>query len=455
MLDIEQLDGTLKVSYFNKEGDIDIDTFVIPPDQLYEWEYCKAGDKSHPNVMSWDNKPVKKKRAKYLSKWRVEEYFMSLPPRETERIFEFNMPKKFFIDIEVFVGDEWPRPENAKFPVTCISFCLDEKMYTLATIPLPPEAIKRIQEKAEEHLKEKIEYTYIAFKTEYDMLYSFFNKAALKMSVLTGWNFIGYDWKYLVNRCKKLGIDPSAVSVSKKLVGDNELPLHRLVVDYLDLYKKWDRVIDIKENNTLDYVAKAALGIQKVKYSGTLQDLYANDYENYVFYNVVDTKLVQMIDRKLNTLLTFLKLGSITQVECNRAYSPIWMAESTMAREFYKRGKIFPRMDKQTKKRESYEGALVLDPKPGIYEWVTSFDFASLYPSIMRQWNMSPESYVTNTTDEIDTNEFVKSSSGAVFTKKEDSVFRTILTDYYSQRKAAKKVMGSAEEDIEELKKYL
>jgi len=112
-------------------------------------------------------------------------------------------------------------------------------------------------------------------------------------------------------------------------------------------------------------------------------------------------------------------------------------------------------MDKQTKKRESYEGALVLDPKPGIYEWVTSFDFASLYPSIMRQWNMSPESYVTNTTDEIDTNEFVKSSSGAVFTKKEDSVFRTILTDYYSQRKAAKKVMGSAEEDIEELKKYL
>jgi len=355
MLDIEQVDGQLKVSYFNREGNIDIDFLNIPADQLYEWEYVKHGDKSHPHVTSWDNKPVKKKRAKYLSKWRVEEFFMSLPERETERIFEFNMPRKFFIDIEVFVGDEWPRPENAKFPVTCITFCIDSKVMTLGTIPLSQEAIARIKDKAENHLKEKIEYNYIEFKSEYDMMYSFFHKAVQKMPLLTGWNFIGYDWRYLVNRCKKLGIDASVASPSGKLVGDNDLPMHRLVVDYLDIYKKWDRVIDIKENNTLDYVAKAALGIQKVKYSGTLQDLYANNYEDYVFYNVVDTKLVEMIDRKLNTLLTFLKLGSITRVESNRAYSPIWMAESAMAREFYKRGKIFPRTEKQNKKREAYE----------------------------------------------------------------------------------------------------
>lgn len=455
MIDIEQLDGQLKVSYFNKEGNIDIDTINIPSDQLYEWEYCKTGDKSHPMVTSWDNKPVKKKRARYLSKWRLEELFMSMPEHETSRIFEFNMPRKFFIDIEVFVGDEWPRPENAKFPVTCLSFCIDDKVITLGTKPLTAEAIARIKKKSEDHLNEKIDYNYIYFKSEYDMMYSFFHKAVQKMPLLTGWNFIGYDWRYLVNRCKKLGIDPAVSSPSNKLVGDNELPLHRLVVDYLDIYKKWDRVIDIKENNTLDYVAKAALGIQKVKYSGTLQDLYENNFEDYVFYNVVDTKLVQMIDRKLNTLLTFLKLGSITQVESNRAYSPIWMAESTMAREFYRRGKIFPRTDKQKKTRESYEGALVMDPKPGIYDWVTSFDFASLYPSIMRQWNISPESYVTNTTDDIDTNEFVKTSSGAVFSKKEDSAFRTILTDYYGQRKAAKKVMEGCEEDIELLKKFL
>jgi DNA polymerase elongation subunit (family B) len=455
MIDIEQVDGQLKVSYFNREGNIDIDYLNIPADQLYEWEYVKHGDKSHPNVTSWDNKPVKKKRAKYLSKWRVEEFFMSLPERETERIFEFNMPRKFFIDIEVFVGDEWPRPENAKFPVTCITFCIDSKVMTLGTIPLSQEAIARIKDKAENHLKEKIEYNYIEFKSEYDMMYSFFHKAVQKMPLLTGWNFIGYDWRYLVNRCKKLGIDASVASPSGKLVGDNDMPLHRLVVDYLDIYKKWDRVIDIKENNTLDYVAKAALGIQKVKYSGTLQDLYANNYEDYVFYNVVDTKLVEMIDRKLNTLLTFLKLGSITRVESNRAYSPIWMAESAMAREFYKRGKIFPRTEKQNKKREAYEGALVMDPRPGMYHWVTSFDFASLYPSIMRQWNISPESYVTNTIDEIDTTQFVKTSSGAVFSKKEDSAFKTILTDYYGQRKNAKKVMEGCEEDIEELKKYI
>ena len=60
--------------------------------------------------------------------------------------------------------------------------------------------------------------------------------------------------------------------------------MHRVVVDYLEVYKKWDRIIDVKENNTLDFVAKTALGIQKVKYPGTLQELYESDYDKYVFF---------------------------------------------------------------------------------------------------------------------------------------------------------------------------
>jgi DNA polymerase elongation subunit (family B) len=460
MIDIEQYDGSLKISYFNEAGEVAIDKIDIPSDQMFEWEYVQPGEKAHPGVLSWDGKPVKKKRARYLSKWRIEEFLLGLDSSITDKFTAHN-PKKWFLDIETYVGDEWPKPETAKTPVTAITFCNGNKIVTLGVNPLTAKQILNIKKRIQEHFKDyftkEIEYNYLKFETEYDMLVSFFYKAIQKMPLITGWNVIGYDWVYLINRCKRLNIDPSPCSPSHKLVGDQQLPLHRLVVDYLDIYKKWDRVIDVKENNTLDFVAKAALGIQKVKYSGTLKELYENDFESYIFYNAVDTKLVELIDEKLNTLSTFLTLGNITRVEANRAYSPIWMAEAAMTRENYNRGRVFPRTERITKKREAYEGAFVVDPKTGLYEWVASFDFASLYPSIMRQWNISPESYVKNVIpgEEYDAEKYTKTSSGALFRKDEDSVFRTILADYYGKRKVSKRAYMEIEEEIEQLKKYI
>lgn len=454
MIDIEQHDASLKISYFDENGEIAIDKIDIPADQMFEWEYCALGEKPHPGAQSWDGKPVRKRRARYLSKWRIEEFLGSLPEERTRNIYSTHAPKKFFLDIEVEVGDEWPKPDTAKFPVTAITFCNGNRIFSMATRPLTAKQIASIKKRIEEHLKEEVEFTYLPFQSEYDMMVSFFYKAVLKMPLLTGWNFVGYDWAYLMNRCKRLNIDPSACSISNRIVGDAQLPMHRMVVDYLDVYKKWDRVIDIKENNTLDFVASAALGIPKVKYNGTLQDLYQNDFESYIFYNAVDTKLVEMIDRKLNTLQTFLTLGNITKVEANRAYSPIWMAEAAMAREFQRRGKVFPKSDAAKKKRESYEGAFVVEPKTGLYEWVVSFDFASLYPSIMRQWNISPESYLRNVEDQTQVNAKTEiyCSSGAVFKKDEDSVFRTILSEYYGKRKVSKKIYIEIEDEIEQLK---
>jgi DNA polymerase elongation subunit (family B) len=376
----------------------------------------------------------------------------------TRNIYAPNTPKKFFVDIETEVGiDEWPKAETAKFPITTISFCTGNRIISMGTKPLTADQIKKIGKRIAEYIKEDVDFNYLYFKSEYDMMYSFFYKAIQKMPLLTGWNFIGFDWQYMINRCKRLSIDPAVASPTLKAVGDLQMPAHRMVVDYLDVYKKWDRVIDIKENNTLDFVAKAALGVEKVKYPGTLQELYENDFELYVFYNAVDTKLVEMIDRKLNTLQTFLTLGNIVKVEANRAYSPIWMAEAAMSREFLNRGQIFPKMENSKKKREKYEGAFVVDPHTGLYEWVTSFDFASLYPSIMRQWNISPESYLRNVVDktDVDLETEILCSSGAVFRKNEDSVFRSILTDYYGQRRASKNEYEEIEKEIDMLKKYI
>lgn len=457
MINIEQRDANLTISYFDKNGEVALDRITVPPNELYEWEYCAGNDKPFVGVLSWDGKPVHKRRTKFLSKWRIEEYLMSLPAQRTENIYSTNIPKKFFVDIEVFVGDEWPKPELAKTPVTSLSFCHENKIVALGTKPLLPTQIFNIKKRIEEHVKMEVDFNYLYFKTETDMLASFFGKAVQKMPLMTGWNFVGFDWTYLINRCKRLNLDISASSPTHKVAGDLQIPLHRLIVDYLDVYKKWDTIVDIKENNTLEYVAKTVLGITKIKYPGTLKELYENDFESYIFYNAIDSKLVEMIDKKLNTLQTFLTLGNITMVEANRAFSPIWMTEAVMARENSQRGRVFPKTEKITKRREAYEGAFVVDPRSGLYEWVASFDFASLYPSIMRQWNISPESYLYNAGKEemVDQTKYIKTSSGAVFLKEPDSVFRSIITKYYGKRKDAKEVYIQIEDEIEQLKKIL
>jgi DNA polymerase elongation subunit (family B) len=229
------------------------------------------------------------------------------------------------------------------------------------------------------------------------------------------------------------------------------LPQHKLIVDYLEIYKKWDRTIDVKENDTLDFVAEAALGVRKVKYPGTLKDLFMKDFEQYIFYNVIDSVLVELIDEKLKTMSTFLGLGNLTRVEAISAFSPIAMLEATSTRYAYKRKQVFPKVFDR-KEREPYEGAFVYEPVPGLYPLVASFDFASLYPSIMRQFGISIENFVTKDKNYVVSENQVKCINGAVFDISKEPLLREILTDYYNQRKKAKKVYLTAEEEIEELK---
>jgi DNA polymerase elongation subunit (family B) len=283
-------------------------------------------------------------------------------------------------------------------------------------------------------------------------LYTLFEKWFKKMPLITGWNFVGFDWKFLINRAKRLGIDPARCSVNGQLKGDDCFPMHKVIVDYLELYKKWDRVIKIKENNKLDTVALAALGVSKIKYNGTFMDLYNTDFETYIYYNAVDTFLVYLIDKKLKTMQTFLMLGNVTRVEAQKAFSPIWMTEAIVTREFYKRKRVVAEIKKATK-NGSFEGAYVKQPIPGLYEAVASFDFASLYPSAMRQWNISPESYKGKNVDLKEG--WIKTASGAVFDNAQDSVMRNILTNFYGKRKESKKKSFELEKEIDYLQQIL
>lgn len=455
MIDIEQLDDRFRVSHFGKDGKVNFKDIAIPKTEKYKWELA-GSDRKDPFFLSWDGKPVKKTRAGYLGKFRTEEFFASLPEEVTKEIYEFNQPEVWFCDIEVEVGEEFPDPSVAATPVLAVALVNSlGQSYVFGTKKLTSDQIISIRTKMADYFKDfnlEILFQYEYFESESELLYTLFAKWFKKIPLLTGWNFVGFDWKFLINRAKRIGLDPSTCSINGVLKGEDSIPQHKIVVDYLDLYKRWDRVIKIKENNKLETVASAAVGISKIKYNGTFMDLYNTDYETYVFYNVVDTMLVYLIDKKLKTLQTFLMLGNITKVEALKAVSPIWMTEAIVTREFYSRKRVVAEIKKGVK-TGSFEGAYVKQPDPGMKEWIATFDFASLYPTTMRQWNISPESFKGRNVD-IKPG-WIKTASGGIFDNNEDSVMRTILTDYFGQRKVAKNKSFELEKEIDYLTKLL
>jgi len=142
------------------------------------------------------------------------------------------------------------------------------------------------------------------------VLNNFFNKLVPKMPVITGWNFISYDWVFLVARARKIGVDPDVASFTKKMnipfnfnaKGQQnyaEMPAHRVIVDYMELFSKWDTSVKVKESQSLDFVSEKILGLKKVNYEGDLKRLHREDYRKFVYYNAVDSCLVQLIHQKM------------------------------------------------------------------------------------------------------------------------------------------------------------
>jgi DNA polymerase elongation subunit (family B) len=461
IVDIENINGQeLNISYFNREGEIDYLKVKVPTSERFIWNECSPNDeKRDSDYLTWDEKPVKKIRTYKLNKYRMVEILATTDPEILAPIYEFNIPQKFYLDIETEIVDGFPDAESAKTPITSISMVGGTKKnnITFGLKDLSPKEQARIENDVNKHFEsigKKFTFKYVKFESEYDMLVTFFTKYIQRMPLLTGWNFIGYDWKYLINRCKKYGIDPGLSSPSGKLLGKNQLPQHRLIVDYLEIYKKWDRLIKIKESNKLDYVGEAALGIKKFAYSGSLKELYEKDFEKFILYNAVDTNLVCCIDEKLQTLLTFLNLASISKVEINKAFSPIWITENLMSELFLKRKRVFVWKEKD-QDQVHFEGAYVKEPEKGLHKFVACYDFASLYPNTMMQWGISPESYkgknLIHPNDRL-----TKSASGAYFDQEyQKPILKSVLEDFYGKRKERKKDYLEAKKDIDKLEKII
>jgi len=467
IVSIEQHLGKLIVSYIDKKGEVAYMQLNVPPGHQYSYVYAKSKVGALSDIVSWDGKPVRRVPSGFLTKHRIQEFFIDAGEELVAPLFEMNFPKLFSCDIEVDVSDDgFAEAADALNKINTVAWSHFPEIIVFGLKPLSGDECAEIEKNINEHLKSinrEYKFIYKQYNNESDMLYDFLYNYARHASLITGWNFWNYDWCYIYNRCKRINLDISWISPTKqwykhRIMDRNKrvdcfLPQHKLIVDYMGIYKKWDRVIDTKENNSLDFAAEAALGIKKVKYSGTYRDLY-NDFSKYVFYNAIDAVLVEEIHNKLKTMGIFLGLGNINRVEAMNAFSPISMLESTVTRYAYKRGMVFPKI-KYDRTREDYEGAFVYKPIPDMYEWVAAFDYASLYPSIMRQFKISMENFITKDKNYIPNKNQIKCSSGAVFDSSEEPLLPELLTDFYAQRKEAQNTAKKAEIEANKLKMIL
>jgi DNA polymerase elongation subunit (family B) len=462
IVDIENQGKNLRVSHFTPEGDLAFLIVPIPEEERFVWEKCSPSNPARDKEWkTWTGDPVRKVKTEKYDKYRIAQILEEAPRELTAPLWEFQTPKKYFVDIEVEITEEMAAAldtENAKNRILSIGIATDKcKLILLGLDPLTPQQQASIHNKVNTYFAktgDEWSFKYKKFETEFDMVYTFFKEFAPKMPLMTGWNWMGYDWPYLINRCKKLGIDPKIASPGGYLIGKSQLPVHLLMVDYLEIYKKWDRVIKIKESNRLDYVAEKSIGLKKIEYNGTLRDLYQSNFEDFIYYNAVDCALVHYIDQKLKTMQTFFKIAQIAGVEINRSLSPVWSTEVMMMRKFLERKQVFV-AERKDESHVKFAGGYVKEPIVGLHEWIACYDFASLYPNTMVQWGISPESYKGK--NPVNPKEdWVKTASGAYFgSDEENPIIRTIIKDLYSKRRKTKDRMLALQIEIDKLQRQI
>ena len=489
LLDVVQNKTNLEVSYWGDDHKTHIEIIPIDEKDWYVWLTEPIDKRDEPGgttVRNWNKDKVWKHRLNLtnpkqtLNRYRLYEIVDNLPEEKKEKIFSYNLPEMFFIDIENMMQEGKPDPEKADKPITVIGVCCpnDTIMVLSAGKNLTQKQIEEIQTQVDEHFKQvnrHFKFVFRCFNKEYDLLYFFLKSLVPNMAMITGWNVEDYDWRYIINRARQLEIDVEISSPTHRLSGQTERPTHVGLIDYLKAYKKW--TWNSNENYKLDYIGEKLCGIKKVQHSESLDDMWNNNFQKYVYYNAIDCGLVKLIHEKCNALtcgITTAWLGHIRAMDC---FSTTYIPENLLRAKFAEQGRVLAVSPKPKKKGEGekYEGAFVKQPIPGLHKYCTCNDYASLYPSLMRQFNIGPETLVTMLPEADEALKqqwrdkgYIVCASGAVY-EKEDGNLKKIITDLYFKRKAYKKTSfkytqcyydlkdlmhnGASQEDIEDYMK--
>ena len=300
--------------------------------------------------------------------------------------------KLLTIDIECESENGFPSPDKADEPLICITVKdhTSKKIivFGMGNFVNDREDVQYINCVTETGLIE----TFTRFWVEYNP------------NIITGWNVKFFDIPYLMNRFRYLMGDewilqysPWGVVEQRSTRGYNKQEnfydiLGVDVLDYLDLYRKHTFVR--RESYKLDYVGEVELGENKNENPyDTFKEFYQNDYQKFVEYNIQDVELVDKLEDKMQLIALHLTMAYEAKVNYQDVFGQVRIWDTIIYNHLRSKN-IVPPAITESKESFGYEGAYVKDPVVGFHDWIASFDLNSLYPHLIMQYNISPETMV-------------------------------------------------------------
>lgn len=384
------------------------------------------------------------------------------------------------IDIEVGSENGFPDPYLANEPITAIALkYINGDMYVFGC--------------GDYEVKGNEIYT--KCKDEWTLCKKFLELWTKKCpDIITGWNTKFFDIPYIINRMRKiLGEDDTKklspwnyIGERKTNINGRELIAYEMLgvasLDYIELYKWYAPGGKSQESYRLDNIANVELGDSKLSYDeyDNLHALYRLNFQKFIEYNIKDVELIQRLEDKLKLLELAMTLAYDTKTNFEDVFAQTRMWDSMTYAYLFEKGIIVP--PRETKdKSAAFEGAYVKEVQVGAHEWMSSFDLNSLYPHLMMQYNISPETLIEPSDYTQEMRDIISQgvSVEKMLEKKVDlsklqnatitpngQFFRTdfqgflpkMMEDMYEDRKKFKKMMLAAKQDYEnetdESKKY-
>jgi uracil-DNA glycosylase family 4 len=295
-----------------------------------------------------------------------------------------------FFDIEVDTGDDrvFPTPTEARFPINMLTTIFND--HTICYV---------VDNKTEEITEKDVDELKI-FKNEKQMMMEFIKDfKETDPDFIAGWNAIAFDLEYIFNRLPQIGIQQSKMTQFNEFYVDGSRYVCNIpgcvAIDQDFLYRTF--TFTKMENYKLGFIAQHEVGATKVTLPLPFNEMYWKMLNLTIEYNIQDTKLLQQLEDKL----AHINLMNELRMICNTSFDSVTsmgQVDSLMVSYLKNKG-VSSKNSNPHIKKEKYPGAFVFQPIPGAYDWITDFDFASLYPSIMITYNIGVNSFVMKLKD--------------------------------------------------------
>jgi DNA polymerase elongation subunit (family B) len=367
------------------------------------------------------------------------------------------------IDIECESENGFPDPDKAEEPLICITV-KDHEKKNIKVFGMG------------NFVNDRDDVDYIKCSSEIDLVHRFTDFwCKYNPDIITGWNVKFFDIPYLMNRFRYLMGDEyilqfspwGVVSEGTALaLGYNRTQKYWDIMgvstlDYLDLYRKHTFVR--RESYKLDYIGEVELGENKLDNPyDTFKEFYSKDHQLFVEYNIQDVELVDKLEDKMQLIALHLTMAYEAKVNYQDVFGQVRVWDTIIYNHLRDKNIVPPAMQ-ETKSSEGFEGAYVKDPVVGFHDWICSFDLNSLYPHLIMQYNISPETMVKFEPNKVSVEKMLNQESdlsdldgrtitpnGAQFRTDKRGFLPELMDTLYQERVIYKKKMLEAKTMFQE-----